>query len=165
MVGVNIAAPLALGLMLKRKPTQSEGGILVGAILLVAAPNVTQQATLRNAISAFVFSIFFLGLGEELLFRGYIQSRLNAAWGRPFQFHGINWGWGIVITAVLFGTMHILNIGSLVGGDWQLEPWWGVWTFISGFVSGFVHEKTGSIVAPVILHGLPQAIFAAYMGL
>jgi membrane protease YdiL (CAAX protease family) len=165
MAGTKIAVLFALGLLLRRKPTYREGGILAGAILLVAISNATQQVTMRNALSAFVFYIFFLGLGEELLFRGYIQSRLNAAWGRPFQFYGVNWGWGVVMTAVLFGSMHFINIGSLVSGDWQLEPWWGFWTLFSGFVSGFVREKTGSIIAPTILHGLPQAIYAAYMGL
>jgi len=165
MAGVEIALLFALGWLLKRKPTQNESGILVGAVLLIACSNLTQKATLNNAVSAFVFYIFFLGLGEELLFRGYIQSRLNAAWGRPFKFHGVNWGWGIIITSVLFGFMHVLNIGSLIRGDWQLEWWWGFWTFFGGLVSGFVREKTGSIVAPTILHGLPQAIASAFLGL
>jgi membrane protease YdiL (CAAX protease family) len=100
MAGVEIALLFALGWLLKRKPTQNESGILVGAVLLVACSNLTQKATLNNAVSAFVFYIFFVGLGEELLFRGYIQSRLNAAWGRPFRFYGVNRGWGVVIASI-----------------------------------------------------------------
>lgn len=165
MAGVQIALLFALGWLLKRKPTRNENGILVGGMLLVAGSSFAQQATLGNAISAFVFYILFLGLGEELLFRGYIQSRLNIAWGRPFQFYGVNWGWGIVIASILFGLMHVLNIGSLVSGHWKLEWWWGLWTFFGGLVVGFVREKTGSIVAPTILHGLPQAIAYAILGL
>ncbi len=99
----------ALGWLLKCKPTQDESGIAVGAIMLIAGSNFAQKATLANAISAFVFYIFFLGLGEELLFRGNIQSRLNAAQGKPFKFYGVNWGWGIIITSVLFGLMHVLH--------------------------------------------------------
>jgi len=142
----------------------NESGLLVGAIFLISRFNLTQQATLGNSISAFVFYLFFLGFGEELLFRGYIQSRLNAAWGRPFQFFGVNWGWGIVIMALLFGLMHFLNIGSLVLGNWQLEPWWGFWTFFGGLVLGLVREKTGSIAASTILHGLPDAMYHAFLG-
>ena len=127
--------------------------------------NFTQKATLDNAISAFFFYILFLGLGEELLFRGYIQSRLNAVLGRPFQFYGVNWGWGIIIASALFGFMHVLNIGSLVSGDWKLEWWWGFWTFFGGLVLGSVREKTGSIAASTILHGLPQALAYAILGL
>jgi membrane protease YdiL (CAAX protease family) len=118
-----------------------------------------------KAVIEFVFYIFFFRLGEELLFRGYIQSRLNAAWGKPFQFFGVRWGWGVVIASVLFGLMHVLNVGSLVSGAWQPEWWWGFWTFFGGLVLGFVREKTGSIVAPTILHGLPQAIAYAILGL
>jgi membrane protease YdiL (CAAX protease family) len=165
LAGVEIAVLFALGWMLKRKPTRNESGIVVGAILLTTYSSITQKATVGNGISALLFYVFFLGLGEELLFRGYIQSRLNEAFGRPFQFFGVHWGWGVVITSVLFGLMHILNIGTLVTGDWQLTPWWGLWTFFAGFIGGFVREKTGSIVAPTLLHGLPQGIAYAFLGL
>lgn len=165
MAGVQVAVLFLLGWLLKRKPTRDENGTLVGAVVLIACSSFAQKATLGNAVSAFVFYIFFLGLGEELLFRGYIQSRLNAAWGRPFQFFGVNWGWGIIIAAALFGLMHVLNVGGLVSGAWQPQWWWGFWTFFGGLVLGLVREKTGSIVAPTILHGLPQAIAYAILGL
>lgn len=166
MVGVEIAVLFALGWLLKRKPTRNESGMVVGALLLVNLSSLAGKATIGNGISAFLFYLFFLGLGEELLFRGYIQSRLNEAWGRPYQFFGVHWGWGVVITSVLFGVMHFLNLGSLtIKGDWQLTPWWGLWTFFAGFTGGFVREKTGSIVAPTLIHGLPQAIASAFLGI
>ena len=165
MAGVQIALLFALGWLLKRKPTRNESGILAGAALLIACSNLAQRVTLNSAVSAFVFYIFFLGLGEEILFRGYIQSRLNAAWGRPFRFFGVNWGWGVVISSVLYGLMHVLNVASLAQGEWQLQWWWGLWTFFGGLASGFVREKTGSIVAPTIMHGLPQAIYSAFLAL
>ena len=108
--------------------------------------------------------MLFLGFGEELLFRGYIESRLNAVLGGPFQFFGVNWGWGTLIASALFGFMHVLNLSSLINGHWQLQPWWGFWTFFSGLVLGFVREKTGSIVASTILHGLPQALLSLLPG-
>ena len=165
MVGVEIAVLFALGWLLKRKPTRNESGMLVSALLLVNYSSIAGKATVGNCISALIFYILFLGLGEELLFRGYIQSRLNEAWGKPYQFFGVHWGWGVVITSILFGIMHILNLGSLIDGNWQLTPWWGLWTFFGGLVSGFVREKTGSIVAPTLLHGLPQGIAYAFLGL
>jgi membrane protease YdiL (CAAX protease family) len=161
MAAVNIALLFALGWLLKRKPTRSESGTMVAAGLLLVGPRLAEQSPLGHAVSAFVFYIFFLGLGEELLFRGYIQSRLNIAWGRPFRFFGVNWGWGIVITSLLFGLMHFINVYSITTGRWQPEPWWAFWTFFGGLVLGIVREKTGSIVASTILHGLPQAISSA----
>ena len=164
MAGVQIAVLFVLGRVLTPKITQDESSKIVGAILVISFSNLAKSAFLGNAISALFFYVFFLGLGEELLFRGYIQSRLNDAFGKPFQFYGVHWGWGIIITSILFGLMHVLNLGSLAIGDWQLTPWWGFWTFFAGLVNGFVREKTGSIVAPTILHGLPQGIAYAILG-
>jgi membrane protease YdiL (CAAX protease family) len=162
---IEIVVLFVLGRLLKNKPTATGNGILIGAVLLIINSSLASKATLGNAISALVFYVFFLGFGEELLFRGYIQSRLNTAFGRPFQFFGVNWGWGIIITSVLFGFMHVLNLGSLAIGEWKLSWWWGFWSFFAGFVFSFVREKTGSIVAPSLLHGLPQAIAYAFLGL
>lgn len=165
LAGLRIAVLLATGWLLKRKPTANERGILLSTVLPVICIELAIGARLGNALSAIVFYLFFVGFGEELLFRGYIQSRLNVAFGRPYKFMGVNYGWGIVITSALFGLMHVLNIGSLVGGHWELAWWWGFWTFFGGLVLGFVREKSGGIIAPAILHGLPQAIAYALLGL
>ncbi|NJC95399.1 MAG: CPBP family intramembrane metalloprotease [Anaerolineae bacterium] len=163
MTVVTLFQLFLLGWMLKRKPTRNESGMVLGAFMLVTFSNLTQKAPLENPLTGFIFYLFFLGLGEEILFRGYIQSRLNEAFGRPYQFFGVSWGWGLVIASVIFGFMHIINIGSLtIAGNWQLEPWWGLWTFVAGLVHGFIREKTGSIVAPTILHGLPQALVTLF---
>ncbi len=160
MAIVEIAVLFVLGRTLKKKLTSYAGGVLAGLAFILAA-----NATLGKAISALVFYTFFLGLGEELLFRGYIQSRLNLAFGKPFQFYGVQLGWGILITSLLFGLMHIINLGTLITGHWQLTPWWGFWTFFGGLVLGYVREKTGSIIASTLLHGLPQGIAYAFLGL
>lgn len=164
LAAAKIAVLLTLGPLLRRKPTRKEDGLVFGALLLAAFFPVAPKFSFGNASSVFVFYVLFLGLGEELLFRGYIQSRLNAAFGRPFRFFGVPWGWGVVIASALFALMHVLNLGSLVGGAWRPAPWWGVWTFFGGLVLGYVREKTGSIAAPALLHGLPQAIAAAFLG-
>jgi membrane protease YdiL (CAAX protease family) len=162
---IQIVVLFILGWLLQRKPTASEQGVLVGVIAPVACLKLTTAISLGNAVSALVFYVFFLGLGEEFLFRGYIQSRLNAAFGKPFRFFGVTWGWGLVITAALFGLMHVANIGSFIDHQWEAEWWWGFWTFFSGLVFGFVREKSGNIIAPAILHGLPQALAYAALGL
>lgn len=161
---LKIAVLFAIGRMLQRKPTANSNGTLHISILPLVFVLLFTWGRLANALSAFVFYLFFVGLGEELLFRGYIQSRLNIAFGRPFTFFGVSYGWGIVMASALFGLMHVLNTGSLVAGSWELAWWWGFWTFFGGLVLGFVREKTGSIIAPALLHGLPQALAYAVMG-
>ena len=162
---LKISVLFATAWLLKRKPSANGKGVLLSTFLPLLFIGLTLGTRMGNAVSAILFYLFFVGLGEELLFRGYIQSRLNVAFGKPFKFIGVNCGWGIVIASALFGFMHVLNIGSLVGGRWELAWWWGFWTFFGGLVLGFVREKSGSIIAPAILHGLPQAIAYAALGL
>ena len=165
LAAVRISVLFVLGWLLKRKPSANGKGVLLSTILPIICIELAIGAKFGNALSAIVFYVFFLGFGEELLFRGYIQSRLNYAFGKPFKFIDVTCGWGIVITSALFGFMHVINVGSLVGGRLELSWWWGFWTFFGGLVLGFVREKSGSIIAPAILHGLPQAIAYAVLGL
>jgi hypothetical protein len=69
MMGVETAMLFALGWLLKRKPTRNESGMVVGALLLANSSTLAGKATVGNGISALLFYAFFLGLGEELLFR------------------------------------------------------------------------------------------------
>jgi uncharacterized protein len=165
LTAIWIAVLFAVAYLLKRKPTVGGNTLLAALPLMGLASGLTAKATLGNAGSALVFYVCFLGLGEEILFRGYIQSRLDIAFGRPFQFFGVPWGWGAVIASVLFGLMHVINLWGLISQQWHLTPWWGLWTFSTGLVLAFVREKTGSIFAPTLLHGLPQGIAYAFLGL
>jgi membrane protease YdiL (CAAX protease family) len=165
ITAIQVALLFAIALLLRRKPTLGSANGLAALVLVRIVGSQTAGPAPEKAVSALVFYVLFLGLGEELLFRGYIQSRLNAAFGRPFSFYGVEWGWGAIVASALFGLMHVLNLGSYVNEQWYLTPWWGLWTFFGGLVLAFVREKTGSIVAPTLLHGLPQGIASAFLGL
>jgi membrane protease YdiL (CAAX protease family) len=105
-------------------------------------------------VSDFVFYFVFVGLGEEILFRGYTQSRLNEAFGRPYTLFGVNWGWGLIIASIIFGIMHVLNPFNPFIHRFGVSLPWGLWTFFLGLILGTIRERTGSIVAPAIVHGV-----------
>jgi hypothetical protein len=105
-------------------------------------------------VSTVIWQFVFSGFGEEIFFRGYIQSRLNESFGRPYQWKGINFGLGLFIAAAIFSVSHILNTGNIWAGDFNLAWWWGTFTFVGGLLFGLIREKTQSIVAPGVLHGL-----------
>lgn len=65
-------------------------------------------------------------------------------------------------TALVFGLSHT---GLFNPSLWRGGPvWpWGLWTFFGGLVYAYVREKTGSVWAGAIAHGLPQAIATAFM--
>jgi len=160
-----VALLFGVAWLLRKKPTLGNLGAISVILFLIPSILPSSGATIGKAASAFVFYLVFLGPGEEILYRGYIQSRLNEAFSRPYRFFGVNWGWGIIITSLIFGFMHVLNPFNPFLGKFGLIWWWGFWTFFSGLVFGFIREKTGSIIAPAILHGLPQAIAYAFLGL
>jgi membrane protease YdiL (CAAX protease family) len=76
----------------------------------------------------------------------------------PLSFWGVPWGWGLVITALIFGFVHILNPFN------PFHIWWGVWTIFGGLSFGYIREKAGSVLPTAILHGLPQAIASLMFG-
>ncbi len=140
--------------MVRDKPSWQNIGVISGLLLF---PVTTLLSTkLESVIISIIYFYFFVALSEETLFRGYIQSRLNSVFGRPKRFMGVSWGWGLVISSVFFGLWHLgWKPGTL---EWPHV----LWTIFAGLVFGFVREKSESVIAPALLHGImnygPQAI-------
>lgn len=104
--------------------------------------------------STVIFQFFFAGFGEEIMFRGYMQSKLNEGFGYPWKFAGVKFGPGLLITSILFGVLHLLNPFNPLQGQFALAIWSGISSTFAGFLFGFIREKTGDILAPGIAHGL-----------
>ena len=129
----------------------------VYSILLMVGLALSFYLTpLSHLATRLVAIFFFVGFLEEFFFRGYVQSRLNDCFGRPFRFMGVSFGPGLVLAAVAFGLFHPIT----VAGD---PPWaWGLWTAAMGLVFGYLREKTGAVIAPALLHGviwIPGVLF------
>jgi membrane protease YdiL (CAAX protease family) len=71
--------------------------IAIGSLIIIPSmflPMMSSNIAIApNSIYLFPLSFIFVGPCEELVFRGYTQSRLNDAFGRPYRFLGINLGW------------------------------------------------------------------------
>lgn len=92
------------------------------------------------------------------MYRGYFQSRINQAFGRPYQVFGIQFGPGLLVAALLFGLMHAFNGFNPAIGLGSMYWGWALWTFFGGLFGGIIREKTGTLLAPGIAHGLPDAL-------
>lgn len=154
---VQIGLLLALAFLLRFKPS-APGTVYSFLPLVLATALHPPSAQPVNPISIFLTYALFVGFGEEIMYRGYMQSRLNAVFEKPFTFVGVRFGWGAMITAFLFGLSHVGIVSWVLGQTSGLTWAWGFWTFFGGLVFGYLREKTGSILAPALLHGLPQAI-------
>ncbi len=140
--------------MVRDKPSWQNIGVISGILLLPVASLISTK--LGSVIVAIIYFYLFVAWSEETLFRGYIQSRLNSVFGRPKHFLGVSWGWGLIISSVLFGLWHLgWKPGTL---EWSHV----LWTMFAGLIFGFVREKSESVIAPALLHGImnygPQAI-------
>jgi uncharacterized protein len=159
---MQIGLLFVLAFLLKKKPS-TPGAEIAAAGMILLLPAGSSGPTLQKALAIFLSYALFVGFGEEILYRGYVLSRLNEVFGRPYQFFGVQFGWGMIIAALIFGLTHTGLIGFALGLSLKLTPAYGIWTFFGGLVFGFVREKTGSIFAPALLHGLPQAIASEAM--
>ena len=165
MVGVQVALLWVVAKAL-RKPDVSAGLWTVGLSVVLfgsyglwkgLSPGIGQGLT--NA----VYYLLFIGVGEEVMNRGYALTRLNQAFDKPWRFLDVSWGWGTLVAAALFGLGHVLNGYNPITGAFNPQWAWGLWTTASALVFTYVREKTGSVVAPAILHGLPQALVYAFL--
>ncbi|NHX35007.1 MULTISPECIES: CPBP family intramembrane glutamic endopeptidase [Halolamina] len=90
-------------------------------------------------------SLFVVGPAEELLVRGGIQGLLKRAWG-PWP--------GIVGASALFGSLHYIG-----GGSGALA--YVVLSFLLGTLLGYLYERTGNLVVPMVAHGGYNAVIYA----
>lgn len=141
---------------LERAPVWTVCGIVVVLLVLPTAGAAARGGRTGFAALTTLWLFFGAGFGEEIFFRGYVQSRLNEVFGRPWQFLGVRFGVGLVGAALLFGLIHALNTVDYFGGTWTFRWWHALTTVAAPY--GFLREKTGSIVAPAILHGLVDVI-------
>ena len=120
-------------------------------MLLLSVSGITLPGS--SLIYSFFIYFVFVGPVEEILYRGYMQSRLNEAFGRPYQTFGVNWGAGIIITTLIFALAHVFNYNfNPLLGNYSLDWGWGLVAIPLGLTMGFIREKTGNIVAPALLH-------------
>lgn len=158
----NIAAiALMIWILNRHKPVASgRPNVILIAVLLVLpiAMALWMRKLSLIIISTVIWQFVLSGFGEEFMFRGYLQGRLNQAFGRPWQAFGIRFGPGLLIASALFGLLHAFNGYSAATGLAGMYWGWALWTTLGGVLLGIIREKTRTILASGIAHGLPDAI-------
>ncbi|HRF28802.1 MAG TPA: type II CAAX endopeptidase family protein [Candidatus Saccharibacteria bacterium] len=96
---------------------------------------------------AFATLVVLAPIAEELLFRGYLQGSLRKVMNK--------WS-AVVLTAVLFGSLHLM--GDFDENGVVLQWAAGIDTFALGLVLASLREFTGSVYAGILLHMLKNAI-------
>jgi len=129
----------------------SLNGFLAYIGLLVAGVGLVYLfQPISELIAQIIIVLIFVGFLEEFFWRGYLQTRLNDVFGRPYSLFNVNYGASLILTAVLFGLSHPLSVTNESPLPWA----WALWVATFALILGFLREKSGAIVAPTLLHGV-----------
>jgi membrane protease YdiL (CAAX protease family) len=147
-----------IGLTLHQKERSVLPASLVVLALAVWATiiGITSPKGVFDA-STLVYLAIMPALNEELVYRGYLLGILNKVMPRKINFLGAEIGWGVILSSILFSLLH----GFWFDSDFSihvdliaLEN-----SFFSGFIFAWLRERTGSLVMPMIAHGLEDFLF------
>lgn len=116
--------------------------------LALAFPN--EPATAETM----AFQLSMPGLEEEAFYRGVLLLVLARAFTAEVRFLGVDWGWGAVISCVLFGFCHALGVSH---GKINFDPMYFALTAGPSFIAVWVRLRTGSILLPVLMHNVGNA--------
>lgn len=132
---------------------------MVAGLLALAVPAVFFILGTRKKLDAqgWAFLLIMPGLAEELVFRGVYQSLLNSVFGKPWRLANAEFGWGLVITAILFA-----GSNGLVAVDPQLHARIvvpaAIAPFLMSLVSGWIRERADSVWPSVFGHNLSNLV-------
>jgi uncharacterized protein len=132
--------------------------ILAAILCIPVIVAVRFDRPVLDVLLSVLWLFFGAGFGEEIFFRGYIQSRLNQAFGRPWRFLGVDFGLGLLVSAALFGLIHVFNTVDYFSGHWDFAWLWWFPNFAAGLFFGALRERTKNIVAGGIVHGISDVL-------
>ena len=106
---------------------------------------------LRIWLALIGFQLLWVALPEELLFRGALQGMLRRGDSAqdPFPIP-----LSVICSGILFALVHVMAEQS-VGG---------LRVFAPGILFGVLRERTGSLLAPILVHAVSNAALAVFLG-
>ncbi|WP_254840268.1 CPBP family intramembrane glutamic endopeptidase [Natronomonas marina] len=123
--------------------------IFVVVFLLGLTPAQNRAAELgqqdsRVFLALLVLAVLVIGPGEELLFRGVVQSRLRETFSAPL---------GIGLATVIFAVAHAPALAGPTSGVALTITL----LFVPALVFAVVYERTDNVVVPAVTHGAYNA--------
>ncbi|MGD2105587.1 MAG: CPBP family intramembrane metalloprotease [Anaerolineae bacterium] len=101
------------------------------------------EAWVGSLVRDFAVDIFVIAFWEEIVNRGYVQTRLQEALGF----------WGVLVATLLFASLHLPS--ALHDYGWTSAALFRfVQVLVGGLLLGVVYWWTGSVLVTVALHGL-----------
>lgn len=143
------------GLVLAQAPGSLQAALPIAALycaffvaLALAFPGDTPKG------EEVAFQLTMPGLEEEPFYRGVLLLALDRAFTGRVRFLGVDWGWGAVLSCVLFGLAHAFGFSD---GGFAFDPLTMALTAVPAFIAVWLRLRTGSLVLPIFLHNVGNA--------
>jgi membrane protease YdiL (CAAX protease family) len=124
-----------------------------------APVDVPQPVTALSILGNMTFQWIVVGLSEETMFRGLIQTYLMSNLRGSVRLVGHDLHIGTVLGAMLWGAFHLINILIMPLGPVLILV---IVTTVAGLFMGYAYQETGSLLTTVIVHdalfGIPLSV-------
>jgi uncharacterized protein len=103
------------------------------------------------------FQLTMPGLEEEPFYRGILLLALDRAFLGRVRFLGVDWGWGAVLSSMVFGLVHAFGYSD---GALGFDAMTMALTAIPSFLAIWLRLRTGSLLMPIVAHNFGNTIMA-----
>ena len=151
-VKVSIAIGVLLGLigiLLEHLPQ-----VISGSPLEPAHP---YSLSLFNILGMLSFQWIFVGIFEEIITRGLVQTPLMNELKGTVRILRWDFHIGSVITAIIFGVGHF-GPHIFFGGSWISLPLHLAFAALYGFGSSYIYQETKSLAGPILMHNIVDGL-------
>jgi len=121
-------------------------GMLLGAVeyQILRPPPPTPTFSITYFIQTTIYMLILVGFAEELLFRGMLLTSLEKH---------IGWKPALILHSLVFAILHL---------TWRIiiEV---IFVFIAGIIFGLLFKRSGSLIPPVIAHGIGNTMLLSIL--
>ena len=125
--------------------------LYIGFFTLIAWLFPNEPATAETV----AFQLTMPGLEEEAFYRGVLLLALDRAFPDRRSVLGVEWGWGALLSCLLFGLAHAFGYSD---GGFSFDPMTMALTAVPSVIGVWLALRTRSILLPVVLHNFGNAI-------
>jgi len=101
------------------------------------------------------FQLTMPGFEEEPFYRGLLLLALDRAFTGRARFLGVDWGWGAVLSCLLFGLAHAFGYSS---GRFTFDAITMALTALPAFMGVWLRLRTDSVLLPILAHNFGNSV-------
>ena len=113
--------------------------------------------TIVNILGMMTFQWIFVGLFEEPITRGLVQTHLMDKMKGSITIFKWNFHIGSIFTAILFGVGHF-GPHIFFGGSWLTLFPHLLFATVYGLCSSYIYQETRSLIGPIIMHNITDGL-------